>query len=214
MSKVKEAKKLFYNKFGYKITLRMRGAVYFRIHGTPDTFKINESNQIYSWQLEAFNNKEKILLLDSILKKYDKSFWKIRVERNLIDIYSTEKDMIVDIESFFEDSIYHIYKPSETISEEKNVVNCKKLPHNKFVYKVFLTPHKIRDRETKRKLVEWVRTTPGFSMTLSVSQWFITTDWNWDRRYMWVENSQSLLMLKLRSADAVGTVHEYRIIDK
>jgi hypothetical protein len=47
-----------------------------------------------------------------------------------------------------------------------------------------------------------------------VKDWFIKTEWNWDRRYIFVEDAQTLLMLKLRNAEAIGRIYDYIIIDK
>ena len=50
--------------------------------------------------------------------------------------------------------------------------------------------------------------------THAVSTWFVDTDWNWDRRYILVEDEQSLLMLKLRGSEVVGKIHNFVISDK
>ena len=47
-----------------------------------------------------------------------------------------------------------------------------------------------------------------------VKEWFIKTDWNWDRRYLLVEDTQTILMLQMRSGEAIGKVYEYVVVDK
>jgi hypothetical protein len=47
-----------------------------------------------------------------------------------------------------------------------------------------------------------------------VQKWFLKTDWNWDRRYVLVEDEGTLLMMKLRNSDVVGTVYNYVVTDK
>jgi len=51
-------------------------------------------------------------------------------------------------------------------------------------------------------------------MSKAVKTWFIRTEWNWDRRYILVEDEQTLFMMKLRSAEVVGKTHEYQLVDK
>jgi hypothetical protein len=51
-------------------------------------------------------------------------------------------------------------------------------------------------------------------MSKVVKAWFMYTDWNWDRRYLLVEDTPTLLMLQMRSGDAVGKVYEYAVVDK
>ena len=48
----------------------------------------------------------------------------------------------------------------------------------------------------------------------TVKSWFLVTVWNWDRRYMYVEDEQTLLMLKLRKNEAIGTIYNYVLCDK
>jgi len=42
----------------------------------------------------------------------------------------------------------------------------------------------------------------------------LITEWNWDRRYMYVEDEMTLLMIKMRSSEVLGRIYEYHIIDK
>jgi hypothetical protein len=51
-------------------------------------------------------------------------------------------------------------------------------------------------------------------MSEAVKTWFIHTDWNWDRRYILVDEESTLLMLKLRNSDFMGKIYEYVIVDK
>ena len=71
------------------------------------------------------------------------------------------------------------------------------------------------DPDEKIKYLNWIKGQGDkMSMSMSVRGWFLTTNWNWDRRYMWVEDEQSLLMLKLRNASVVGKIHRYALADK
>jgi hypothetical protein len=40
------------------------------------------------------------------------------------------------------------------------------------------------------------------------------TEWNWDRRYVLVEDEGTLLMLKLRNPEVMGSVYNYVLSDK
>ena len=71
------------------------------------------------------------------------------------------------------------------------------------------------DLDAKQKYIEWIEM-QGEKVRLSkrVKEWFIKTDWNWDRRYLLIEDDQTLLMLQMRSGDAIGKVYEYVVVDK
>ena len=212
MLKIKKTKRLFYNKFGYKISLEIEGASYFRVFGVTDEFMINSPT--YRWEREALINETAISDLCYTLVNYDKDSWKIRVERNIMDVYSSDRRIIEDIKNKFPEKIYHIFEPSETMSRDKNIIHCKKLPHDRYAYKVFLLPHKIKDKQKKRNFIDWIKNNDNFLISDSVANWFYITEWNWDRRYMWANTPENLLMLKLRQSEAIGTIHEYRVIDK
>jgi hypothetical protein len=40
------------------------------------------------------------------------------------------------------------------------------------------------------------------------------TDWNWDRRYVLVEDKNTLMLLRLRNSEVVGSVYEFVLSDK
>ena len=66
----------------------------------------------------------------------------------------------------------------------------------------------------KALIVKWIKSQDYLHITDSTAQWFVTTNWNWDRRYIMAQNEKSLLMLKLRCGDLVGPVYDYKLVDK
>lgn len=92
----------------------------------------------------------------------------------------------------------------------------KKLPHNRYRYRVYLLPHKMaKDREGKQKYISWLKSLgERVTCTPAVEGWFMHTDWNWDRRYILVEDEHTLLMLKLRNSEVVGRIYNYVLSDK
>jgi hypothetical protein len=118
----------------------------------------------------------------------------------------------------FEESVSAVSEPDEKnldILTHTGSVVVKKLPHNKYVYKAFLLPHKIKSKEDKQSYLDWIDT-QGDRILISaiVRDWFIKTDYNWDRRYVLVEDSQTLMLLKLRNSEALGRVYDYVVSDK
>jgi hypothetical protein len=141
----------------------------------------------------------------------------IRVERDCIDLYTNDKDVYDDISLEFTSHIKHRYELVQGAVEEKEeerVIFVKKYPHDKYQYKVFLAPHNSTTDE-KEEWIQWTLS-QGDRIRISdtVKNWFIATKWNWDRRYMYVEDEATLLMVKMRSATSLGKVYQYRLIDK
>lgn len=215
--KTKKTKKKFYDKWTHKVSLLMYGSLVFRMADLDNLESWLDRDPEYRYLQEAINNKTTILELVETIRGYDKNLWKMRIERNQIDIYTSDIDIYDDISSKFINLIIQRSEPSEEIPlSDNNIVNTKKLPHDRFRYKVYLKPHKLsRDHEAKKKYIEWLDSQSSkISISHAVKQWFLITDWNWDRRYIWVEDEPTLLMLKLRNSDVCGKVYEYQLCDK
>lgn len=218
MPKINKTKRKFYNKWSYKITLTIPG-ISMLYYNTLDQLEYKIINNIFNLERrhekEIYNNIDTALQLINILKTSDKHEFQKRVERKLISIYTNNKDLYKDLADAMDYCTYHRFEPSDDIPLlDNNKVACKKLPHDKFRYKIYLLPHKL-PRDEKSLYLNWLESQPDtISITESVKKWFISTDWNWDRRYIWVTDERTLLMLKLRNPEVCGKVLEYVTVDK
>lgn len=163
-------------------------------------------------------HKQELIALSVFLANWDSELWAKRIEHNGIDIYTNDKTMYTELSTNFEEFVSSRSEPNECdldILENTGSIIVKKLPHDKYAFKAFLLPHKIKDRQDKREYVDWISgQNDRILISNAVKDWFIRTDWNWDRRYVLVEDSQTLLMLKLRNPEAIGRVYDYVISDK
>jgi hypothetical protein len=165
---------------------------------------------------KASIGRQDLNLIVSHLCPLDKSRYFIRVEKDCIDIYINEQKLFDELCKGMKDIIKQAFQPDQDNINllDRKVIIVKKYPKDDFRYRVYLKPHTIKNREDKIKYLGWLDQNKDYSVSNSVRNWFITTDWNWDRRYMLVKSEPALLMLKLRNADAVGSVYEYMISDK
>jgi len=222
--KTKATNKKFYGKWLYKVTLHLEGCALLR---TDSIDKIKEfctgpepQERMYHHRQKAWTNREDLYELCTFIEQYDKDTYNTRIESGCIDFYSNDKDFYDHISLKFEQHIKHRFEPNETtvdlLNENQNYITVKKLPKNKFRYRVYLLPHKMKsDKEAKQKYLDWLKTqVPRVTCTPAVEKWFLYTDWNWDRRYVLVEDEQTLLMLKLRNAEVVGRIYNFVISDK
>jgi hypothetical protein len=212
----------FYNKWLYKISINQKGSAFFRNNSVEKIIEFCNNGEpngyVNSLQTVAYNNKDGILELAKFFKDYDTAVWSKRIEGNSMDVYTNDSELYDKFSTKFKDIIIHRFEPDHSsidqLTDEKIIV-CKKLPHKIYQYKVYLLPHKMQDREEKRAVVEWLKKQkPKVTCTPAVERWFIKTDWNWDRRYILVQDEQSLLMLKLRAAEVIGRIYNYVISDK
>lgn len=185
--------------------------------------KLNESDhKSYSEQYiigKALTNKDTVVNLTNFFLTLDFRSWSKRLEGNLLDFYTNDRKAYEDISNYFHSLVFHRFEPDEQyldLLSESKIIVCDKLPHNKYLYRVYLLPHKMTgDLEGKQKYLDWIVTQkPKITCTPAVQKWFIKTDWNWDRRYVLVEDDHALLMLKLRNSDVVGSIYKYVISDK
>lgn len=212
MQKIKTTKKKFYDKWCYKITLTVFGCNMLRKFGLVDL----SSNR----DLKAFRrtsaDKESLILLSDILSSKDHAY-QTRIERDNIDVYVNDHELYKQICDTFPLKIKHRFEPCSDIPLlNGNRIATKVLPHGRYKFKVFLQPHKIKgDQVEKQKYLDWIHgQNDRILISDSVKLWFMFTDWNWDRRYIWVEDEATLLMLKLKNADVCGRVYHYELADK
>jgi hypothetical protein len=165
----------------------------------------------------ALNNREIIEPLAELLSSFDKDAWSKRIERNIIDIYTNDETIFNTISEKFQSVTLQRFEPAPGRKDlyDENSIIVEKYPHKKYKFKVFLLPHKMKgDIDAKKNYVKWVYDTTAVVISDGVKNWFIKTDWNWDRRYVLVEDEHTLLMLKLRNSEVVGRIYKYILADK
>jgi hypothetical protein len=221
MSKTKITTRRFYNKWLFKATLQIPGVAIFRLFNAKTLATggwATPTSNPYSTISKALANKDGIMTLSAFLDQYDKGSYGKRIESNSIDLYTNDRQFYDQLVKDFDYWLVHNFEPDPTtagILENSKSIIVKQLPHHKYHYKVFLLPHKITNKQDKQSFIDWVETQGDrILMSDAVKRWFITTDWNWDRRYVHVQDEQTLLMLKLRGSQLIGQVHDYVIVDK
>jgi hypothetical protein len=222
--KTKLTNRKFYGKWLYKVSLHLNGSTIFR-QKTLDYIKsfclsAYTEERPYTVLAKAYKEKENILALANFLERYDSKLWTKRIESSRIDFYTNNVEFYNKLSSNFKDILVHRFEPDPASIDQLNVspstVVVKKLPHNKYQYRAYLLPHKMAgDKEGKKKYIAWLKTQEDrVTCTPAVEKWFMTTDWNWDRRYILVKDESTLLMLKLRNSEVVGRIYNYVVSDK
>lgn len=222
MHKIKQTVRKFYNKWLYKISLTVPGAHVFRmidlekITNFLNKLSHNQNSINFHTLNKSVINRRHIQRISSRLGLIDHKSYFIRVEQDRLDIYVNEQQLFDDLCIDLQDIIVQAFCPDkEKIALlDRKVILVKKYPKEDFKYRVYLKPHVIKHKAEKHHYLAWLDLNLDYNMSDSVRSWFITTEWNWDRRYMLVRNEPALLMMKLRNADAMGSVYEYVICDK
>jgi hypothetical protein len=200
--KIKQTTRKFYNKWSYKVSFNLKGITALRVLSFEEV-----SQKSISEDLRLFVEE---------LAKLDTSLYSKRLENQIIDIYTNDAVIFQNLHDKFNHCVRHAFAPSgQELIADGNFIVAKKLPHDRYQYKVFLQPHKISNPEEKLNFLNWLDTqVPRVSITKTVKTWFYKTHWNWDRRYMYVEDEKTLLLIKLKCSEAMGTIYSYQVSDK
>jgi hypothetical protein len=167
----------------------------------------------------SYRHRDEMFKLANFLLQNSKYTWAKRIESSIFDLYTNDQEFYNAASIEFKDSLIHRFEPDlESIAalNDTSSIIVKKLPHDLYNYRVYLLPHVLaKDFEAKKKYIEWIKS-QGDKMTFTpaIESWFLKTDWNWDRRYILVDNEQTLLLLKLRNAQVVGRIYKFVISDK
>lgn len=219
--KTRYCNRKFYNKWSYKVTIEVLGASVFRCYSNSeilDAFSNAQSLKRKSYFIErALEDREHIKQLIEFLDENNLTNITKRVERESIDFYTNDKKIYDDLSKTFILRLRHRIELREGADREsENVISVAKYPHGKYQYKVFLKPHKFNnDVVAKKSFLEWIENQGDrIKISDSVKRWFLENNYNWDPRYIFVENEATLLMLSMRNTEAIGKVYRHHIIDK
>lgn len=222
MTKAKPTNRKFYGKWLYKVSLDLNGGAIFRDTPVDEVIMFcNDTKSVYtdySYRRRASANREKIKEVAVFLKGFSSDLWSTRIESDQVDFYTNDKAFYTALSETFDSIVFHKFEPAEGTLEQLNdahTIVVNKLPHNRFNYRVYLQPHKLAGRkEEKEQFVSWLKNHPRVTCSAAIEEWFIKTEWNWDRRYILVEDEPTLLMLKLRSSESVGRIYKFVLGDK
>lgn len=207
--KTKFAKRKFYNKYSYKVTLEFNSSLWWVRHNIHKLEPVISNIK----NLERLDFDKITKIINFLNHNPNKDILK-RIEGKCVDFYMNDLDTFNKLTENFYDNVKHrfVLQP-DSVGEDPFTIKVNKYPYNKYQYKVFLKPHVLKDHvEDKIKYLEWLDTQDNkILISDSVKNWFIKTVWNWDRRYIYVEDEYTLLMLSMRHPEVLGRVYKHII---
>jgi|TARA_B100001094_G_C18190324_1_gene806736 hypothetical protein len=226
LPKPKKTKRKFYNKHIYKISCKLNGAYALRAWGIDHALDVAQGGMPAEAKWNYWSEKNTAEFMRSakdwirlgLVLTNNEDKVQLRVEGNNIDVYTSDRSIYDAIGNEFADSdvVWRRFEPKAGTEQEllnsKNSIFVKKLPHERYLYKVYLLPHKLGSRADRIKLCDWLETqVPSISFSTSVRKWLIETRQNWDRRYIYVQDDQMLMMLSLRENAMIGRTYKHII---
>ena len=207
----------------YKVGLKIEGCAILRgrpIHTVKSVFGQDMDEKVFypQWRTKSFVNRSSIIRFSEFMKEFPTDSYAVRIENDRLDVYTNDQDLYNTLSSTCEENIIQRFQPDidnlHLLNRAQHTIIVNKLPKNRYNYRVYLLPHRMI-REDKNKYIDWIKTQDTrITCTPALEKWFINTDWNWDRRYVLVEDEATVLMMKLRNTEVVGTVYKFVISDK
>ena len=224
LPKPKKTKRKFYNKWIYKVSCYLEGAYALRIWSLSDIVNVasgcspTKNNYWSENNFEKFMNDSANWLKLGLVLGPNEDKLQTRIEGNSVDVYTNDKALYDTICDTFKDDnvLWRRFEPTKgtekQLLDSEYSVFVKHLPHHRYLYKVYLLPHKLGNVNDRTRLCDWLETQkPKITFTDSIRKWVINTTENWDRRYIYVEDEPTLMMMKLREHQLIGKVYKHII---
>lgn len=222
--KIQKTQRKFYGKWLYKVSLSVSGGSLFRGMDLLSVIEFCNQDALpvnghYNSKEKAWNNRQNIYKIASALSRYPTESWAKRIESSILDLYTNDEEFFNRFLNHFSGIVRNASAPTkETIDQLDSpfTILANKLPHDRYRYKVYLTPHNLPlDPIVRSNYLIWLREQGDrIKISDSVKTWFLTCRYNWDRRYLLVEDEKTLFMLKLRDGSAVSQTYKYVIAKK
>jgi hypothetical protein len=213
----KPTKKLFYGKWLYKVSYALPGASFVRHKAFDDLEeKINNIKSLSHYHKKVSDNRKELLTLTGFLKTLTSDSYDMRTETDIIDVYTNQETIFNTLVNTLSNNIRYAQKPDDPTGQalsDKKTILVKKYPQGRFKMRVYLKPHKMEDSDEKLRYLSWIKGMSGISISEAVERWFYDTKWNWDRRYVLVDDDKTLLLLRLKNSNVVGTVYNLVLQD-
>ena len=158
MLKSKTTSRKFYGKWLYKASIYIPGVAILRSKSLDDIIDFlakplpQTTNYRHSLNVKAHANAAYLIKLCKFLKPLQIHLWTKRIETNQLDFYTNDQSIYNDFCNKFNLILTQKFEPAandlELLNNQYTIIT-KKLPHNKYRYRAFLRPHKMKgDIET------------------------------------------------------------------
>lgn len=225
----KKTKKKFYNKYIYKISLRLPGAYSLRTLSHQEILDFatglrpppQSDESMFSTSTWRTKNAQSIvehgktwISFLGIINTVPKNEVTIRIETDILDVYTNNKILYETLCHEFANITRNRHEPApgmkDTLLYSDQEIFVKELPHGMYNYQVDLKSPKSLTFNELESLADWCRSrNPAIAFTDATYSWLLKRDVFNTRRWIYVDNDSTLLMLRLRCNDLIGTVRKY-----
>lgn len=227
---IKKTKKLFYNKYPYKVSTQCKGACFVTRRGIEFVLDFCESNRPDPYSFRAWHNTENYT--DSDKKKLRKfsitaePFIKakgpsllIRTEGNQLNFFTNDLTTYQNIQKSFEEWITEITEPGSTedldflLSSDSKKILVDALPHDIYQYRIYVknTMH----HEKRLNFKSWFEKYPEGTIrsTRCTNLWLTGKSPYFREPFLYVKNKPTLSMIGLYISGDIKKIEEFVLRD-
>ena len=162
--KSKTTKKLFYNKWLFKVVIECGGLSSLHRQGVEyiHSARATSNNPWRRSQEEnVFKNRDKLLHIASVLEiLLPLAEHQIRVEGSSCSIFTNSDDLVERIKASLSSFLTEVHKPvnadeAKFLSSNKNKIICEQFPLEKYQFKIYFRNGEIKDTALLQNFVIW-----------------------------------------------------------
>jgi hypothetical protein len=202
-----KTKKLFYNKWIYKIQCVVNGGWYLSMPPSRYSYWIGKMKPDSAQELDIVKSKLSIFA--------DKEI-KLRFEYNRISIFCNDRAIFTDIEATLNDWIEQIYEP-ENDKEQDFLLNsgrrkrlCKIYPKGMYRYKAYFNTRAMNS-DVRTSFYEWFVKYDASKMSIpnKTKRWLTGLDFYGATPFMYVSDQKMLALASMRLGNGIRMIEEF-----
>lgn len=202
-----KTKKLFFNKWIYKVHCHIIGG--WHINLPPHRF-LSWANKM------TVSNTQELIVFKSKLNTVKHLDIQLRIEYNYVSIFCKDKSIFENLIVIFKDWVCGVWEPGNekeadflTNSGKRKCV-CKKYPKGLYRYKAYFNK-KVMDLDRRTSFYEWFLKYDTTIMTIpnKTQGWLLDTEYYVEAPFIYVSNQKMLSMVCMRLGNGIKIIDEF-----
>jgi hypothetical protein len=215
--KIETTKKLFYNKWLFKIELTEPGICYLKRLSLEDIKNMSVRNFANRLHNRAVDNKENILKIAFFLEdaKLEHDFV-TRAEGDTLNIYTNDTSLLEKVQLRFPKKFLRLWQPKSIVEQSfleknNNVIICKKLPNQGFRFKSYISSLEKISRNTTDQFLKWTENYSDSIIIPRATKELFTGSYRGYcfNNYLYVKDPKTLMMVTMYLGNAISRTEQY-----
>lgn len=215
MTQVLKTKKLFYNKWPFKIECRLKGSNYIARIGSQRFIEwLDDPNGFHFLDVKKGHDAIALKKFATIFSQFEDKDIQVRGEGYHFSVFVKDEALLKELETKLKSWVYSITRPESDqeleflISNSAKKTLCDRLPHEKYRYKVTLKEN--TPLETRSKFVDWLGKYDDRVRVSNSSKLWLYGEKMWVQApFFYVETDKHLSMVLLYLGNHIRKTEEF-----